>query len=171
MNALARMLRISLDAYFRLLKLALTALMLLMVVPVVLQILSRYAGIIPRYIWTEEVARFCFVWIVMIGSMIAVREESHFKVDLLPQPDTERQAGVSSLVVHVAMMLVAVVFALYGFEFARFGYRQTSEMSGINMVSIYASFPLAGVTWTIFLLERMLADIRKITGGGQATEL
>ena len=137
MNVIAKSIRAGFDAYFRFLKVVLTALMLLMVVPVVLQILSRYSGIIPRYIWTEEVARFCFVWIVMIGSMIAVREESHFKVDLLPQPDTDRQAGVSSLVVHVLMMLVAVVFALYGYEFARFGYRQTSEMSGINLSLIH----------------------------------
>ena len=170
MNVLAKSIRAGVDAYFRLLKVVLAALMLLMVLPVVLQILSRYSGMIPRYIWTEEVARFCFVWIVMIGSMIAVREESHFKVDLLPQPDTDRQAGVSSLVVHVLMMLVAVVFALYGYEFARFGYRQTSEMSGINMASIYVSFPLAGVTWALFLCERILADIRQITGGRHAVE-
>ena len=118
MNVLAKSSRAGVDAYFRLLKVVLTALMLLMVVPVVLQILSRYSGIIPRYIWTEEVARFCFVWIVMIGSMIAVREESHFKVDLLPEPDTDRQAAVSSLVVHVLMMLGAIGFALYGYQFA-----------------------------------------------------
>lgn len=171
MNALAKIVRVGLDTYFRLLKVALTSLMLLMVVPVVLQILSRYSGLIPRYIWTEEVARFCFVWIVMIGSMIAVREESHFKVDLLPEPDTARQAGVNSLVVHVLMMMVAVVFTLYGYEFAQFGYRQTSEMSGINMLSIYVSFPLAGVTWAIFLWERILADVRQITGGSHAAEV
>ena len=106
----------------------------------------------------------------MIGSMIAVREESHFKVDLLPEPDTDRQAAVSSLVVHVLMMLVAVVFALYGYQFARFGYRQTSEMSGINMASIYVSFPLAGVTCAMFLCERILSDIRQITGGLHAVE-
>ena len=170
MNALAKTVRVGLDAYCRLLKVALTSLMLLMVVPVVLQILSRYSGLIPRYIWTEEVARFCFVWIVMIGSMIAVREESHFKVDLLPEPDTDRQAGVNSLVAHLAMMLVAVVFALYGYEFAEFGRRQTSEMSGINLLSIYISFPLAGVTWAIFLLERILADVRQITGDSHAAE-
>ena len=110
MNALAKIVRVGLDTYFRLLKVALTSLMLLMVVPVVLQILSRYSGLIPRYIWTEEVARFCFVWIVMIGSMIAVREESHFKVDLLPEPDTARQAGVNSLVVHVLMMMVFLIY-------------------------------------------------------------
>ena len=105
MITIAKLTRSSLDFYFRMLKVLLTSLMLLMIVPVLLQILSRYSGIIPRYIWTEEVARFCFVWIIMIGSMIAVREESHFRVDLLPQPETDRQAGFGNLVVHVGMML------------------------------------------------------------------
>ena len=56
------------ERYYGFLKVALTALMALMIVPVALQILSRHTGIIPRYIWTEEAARFCFVWIIMIGA-------------------------------------------------------------------------------------------------------
>jgi TRAP-type C4-dicarboxylate transport system permease small subunit len=149
-----------LSGYHRLLKVLLTVLMGLLIVPVTLQVLSRYTGVIPRYIWTEEAARFCFVWIVMIGAMIAVREKSHFDVDLLPAPKTPRQKGIAGLIVHGIMMVMAVVFAWYGYDFARFGAIQTSEMSGINMVSIYVAFPLAGVTWILFLLEHIMGDIR-----------
>ena len=170
MTTIAKVTRSSLDLYFRLLKVLLTLLMLLMIVPVLLQILSRYSGIIPRYIWTEEIARFCFVWIIMIGSMIAVREESHFRVDLFPQPETDRQAGFGNLIVHVGMMLVAVVFVVYGYEFAEFGFRQQSEMSGINMLSIYVAFPLAGVTWAVFLLERIVVDVKRISGRSRDSE-
>ncbi|MDG2360618.1 MAG: TRAP transporter small permease [Planctomycetaceae bacterium] len=170
MTTIAKVARSSLDAYFWTLKVLLTLLMALMIVPVLLQILSRYTGIIPRYIWTEEVARFCFVWIIMIGSMIAVRDESHFKVDLLPPAETDRQQGIGNLIVHLAMMLMAFVFVWYGTEFARFGLMQTSEMSGINMLSIYVSFPLAGVTWALFLVERIVVDVRRISLNGQETE-
>ena len=156
-----------LELYYRLLKILLTLLMSLMIAPVSLQILSRYTGIVPRYIWTEEVARFCFVWIVMIGSMIAVRDETHFNVDLMPDPETQRQKGVSNLIIHIAMMLMAIVFAWYGTEFAKFGFMQTSETSGINMLSIYISFPVAGVTWAVFLLERMVGDVQLIFGKSQ----
>jgi len=159
-----------LELYHRLLKILLTLLMALMIAPVSLQILSRYTGLIPRYIWTEEVARFCFVWIVMIGSMIAVRDETHFKVDLLPDPETKRQKGISNLIVHIAMFLMALVFAWYGSQFAKFGFIQTSEMSGINMLSIYISFPLAGVTWALFLLERMAGDMKLISSKSQGLE-
>ncbi|MCH7726432.1 MAG: TRAP transporter small permease [Planctomycetes bacterium] len=162
MTTIARVTKSSLDFYFRILKVLLTLLMLLRIVPVLWQILSRYSGIFPRYIWTEEVARFCFIWIIMIGSMIAVRDGSHFKVDLLPQPETDRQKGITNLIVHIAMMLMALVFAWYGADFAKFGFVQNSEMSGINMLSIYIAFPLAGVTWALFLLERIAADVRLV---------
>ena len=77
--------RIVLEGYYRLLKIVLTVLMTLLIIPVSMQILSRYTGLIPRYIWTEEIARFCFVWIILIGAMIAVRDGTHFDVDVLPR--------------------------------------------------------------------------------------
>ncbi|MFT4555577.1 MAG: TRAP transporter small permease [Planctomycetales bacterium] len=171
MTTFAKMVSASLDYYVRALKVSLTLLMALMIVPVLLQILSRYSGIIPRYIWTEEVARFCFVWIIMIGSMIAVRDESHFKADLFPQPESAQQKAVGELIVHVAMMLMAIVFVWYGYDFARFGFMQNSEMSSINMLSIYIAFPLAGLTWAVFLTERIVADVQKISSSQRGSEL
>ena len=47
-----------LTGYHRVLKVVLTVLMGLLIVPVSMQVLSRYTGVIPRYIWTEEAARF-----------------------------------------------------------------------------------------------------------------
>ena len=148
-----------LDRYTWFLKLVMTLLMALMLVSVTIQILSRYTGLIPRYIWTEEVARFCFVWIIMIGSMVAVRDGTHFDVDLLPHPKTKREQGVAKLIVHISMMFLAGVFAWFGYDFARFGAIQNSEMSGINMLVIYSSFPLAGITWIVFLAEKVLEDL------------
>ena len=148
--------------YYRVLKLLLTLLMGLIIIPVSLQILSRYTGLIPRYIWTEEVARFCFVWIIMIGAMIAVRDSTHFDVDLLPHPKTKRSKGYRDLVVHVAIATMAGFFCYYGFKFAQFGAIQNSEMSGINMATIYISFPLAGVTWGLFLIEKLIQDFQHI---------
>src|SRR5688572_1794455 len=58
----------------------------ILVIPVALQIFSRFTAIIPHYIWTEEMARFLFVWTIMIGAMIGVRESTHFEVDLWPRP-------------------------------------------------------------------------------------
>ena len=87
------MLSAALRVYFRVLQAVMTALLAVMVVPVTLQIVSRYTGLIPRYIWTEEVARFCFIWIIMVGAMVAVREGTHFEVDVLPAVLRELRKG------------------------------------------------------------------------------
>ena len=163
MATIATFARTFLEVYCRLLKIALILLMALMMVPVCLQIVSRHTDVVARYMWTEEVARFCFVWIVMIGSMIAVRDGSHFQVELLPPPRSRRGQGFANLAVHVPMLLLALVFLWYGSQFARFGFIQKSEMSGINMLSIYISFPMAGATWTLFLLEKIAADVRLLS--------
>jgi len=58
---------------------------LVLLVPVSLQIFSRYTRLVPTYIWTEEMARFLFIWTIMIGAMIGVRESAHFDCDVWPQ--------------------------------------------------------------------------------------
>jgi TRAP-type C4-dicarboxylate transport system permease small subunit len=156
-----------LDLWYRALRVALTLLMAALIVPVTMQILSRYGGIIPRYIWTEEIARFCFVWIIMIGAMIAVRDGSHFDVDLLPRSTNPVIEGASRLLVHLATLVVAVIFLVYGWRFVRFGWNQTSEIAELPMIWIFASFPLAGLTWLAFLGEKLAEDLRLLRGQGR----
>ena len=77
----------------------------LMIIPVTLQIVSRYTGFIPRYIWTEEAARFCFIWIILLGATIAVREGTHFEVDVLPTPRSAKGEAVARLLVYFFMLI------------------------------------------------------------------
>ena len=147
------------DAYFRLLQWILTFLLGLLVIPVTLQIVARYTELIPRYIWTEEAARFLFIWIIMIGATIAVRERTHFDVDILPKPTTPRWKAISELVVDCAILVIAAVFVVYGWGYSVFGYSQTSELTGINVMTMHLAFPLAGVTWIVFIAERALAAL------------
>ena len=74
-----------LDAIHLVLKLALGLLVAGLLVPVTMQILARFFDFIPRYIWTEEIARFCFVWMIMVGAMCAVRDGTHFDLEVLPE--------------------------------------------------------------------------------------
>ena len=157
--------RAILNGYYRALKLLLTVLMAALVVPVTMQILSRYTGIIPRYIWTEEIARFCFVWIIMIGAMIAVRDRTHFDVDVLPHSADRAVEFLMKQIVNLAILVMALSFVWWGWDFGLLGARQRSEISGLPMLAIYIAWPLAGATWTLFIIERILDDISDLRKG------
>jgi TRAP-type C4-dicarboxylate transport system permease small subunit len=152
------------DYYYRLLQVLITTLMFVLIIPVTMQILSRYTGVIPRYIWTEEIARFCFVWIVMIGAIIAVRDGTHFDVDVLPHSVSTKIEGGFLLFVHFATLLASLIFVVYGWEFAKFGALQYSEIAGLPMLTIYIAWPLTGASMVLFLLEKFVEDIKVLKG-------
>ncbi len=154
-----------LEGYYRLLKLLITVLMSVLIIPISMQILSRYTGLIPRYIWTEEIARFCFVWIIMIGAMIAVRDGTHFDVDVLPHSGSPTVEFISKLFVNLSIFAMAISFLIWGYDFGILGSRQRSEISGLPMLSIYIAWPIAGLTWALFISERIKNDFTAYRGG------
>lgn len=159
--------RVLLDDYYRFLKFLLTLLMALLIIPVSMQILSRYTGLIPRYIWTEEIARFCFVWIILIGAMIAVRDGTHFDVDVLPRSSSKNLEFASRMFVHLSILCMALSFVYWGYDFGILGSRQKSEISGLPMLTIYIGWPIAGASWTVFALEKMWDEFHQLKGDKQ----
>jgi TRAP-type C4-dicarboxylate transport system permease small subunit len=141
--------------YAQLLSWLLVASVAVLIIPVSLQIFSRYTELIPAYIWTEEMARFLFIWLIMIGSMIAIRESSHFEVDVWPQLGSRANA-LLRIVSGVFVLLLAGVFLWWGYEFTRFAWNRTSELADLPLWLIHVAWPLAGITWIAFQGELMV---------------
>ena len=155
------------DVYYRLLNWLLVISVAILIIPVSLQIFSRYTSLIPSYIWTEEMARFFFIWMIMIGSMVAIRDGGHFDVDLWPEL-APRANALLRIVSSVFVLVMALVFIWYGIRFVQFGWNQTSELADLPMPFIFAAWPLAGFTWVVFLGERFLQDLRIVAAGRRA---
>ena len=135
----------------------------ILVLPVALQIFSRFTSLIPHYIWTEELARFLLVWTVMIGAMIGVRESSHFEVDVWPILSGRPEAAIR-LVARFGVLLIALVFVWSGIEFTRFAWYRTSELADLPLWLIHIAWPIAGFTWLIFLGEQMWDEFNALIG-------
>lgn len=137
------------------LRVLLGILMASLTIPVGMQVLARYTGIIPTYLWTEELATFIFVWIVMIGSMVAVWDGTHFDVAITPDATSAWGILLQKGIVYVFVMVFAILFAWYGVEYAKFGSIQSSVMMRLNLLWTYITVPIAGAVWTIFSAYRL----------------
>ena len=151
-------------AYARLLEVLLAACVGILIIPVTIQIVSRYTHLIPSYIWTEEMARFLFVWTIMIGAMVGVREAQHFEVDVWPTLSRRSEAAVR-IVARLGVLALAVIFVLAGIEFTRFAWRRTSELADLPLWLIHVAWPVAGFTWIVFLGEQFVDELRVLFGG------
>ncbi len=152
-------------AYSRLLSWLLVASVAVLIIPVSLQIFSRYTALIPSYIWTEEMARFLFIWMVMIGAMVGIREGTHFEVDIWPRLGA-RGAALLKIVSSLFVLGFAFVFVWWGFEFTRFAWKRFSELAELPLWLIHVAWPLTGLTWILFQGEHLWRAIGVLHSGG-----
>jgi TRAP-type C4-dicarboxylate transport system permease small subunit len=150
--------------YARLLSWLLVATVAILIVPVSLQIFSRYTELIPSYIWTEEMARFFFIWSIMIGAMVGIREGTHFVVDLWPALGRRPQAALR-LLAALFVLVFAAAFLWWGIDFTRFAFNRISELAELPLWYIHVAWPLAGVTWMLFLGEQAWDDLKTVLKG------
>lgn len=84
-------------------------------VALVLMVGFVFANVVLRYAfdsgltWSSEVARYLFVWVVFLGSVLAVAEHSHLGVDLLVG---RLPLGMQKLLFGFAVVLIVGVMAL-----------------------------------------------------------
>ena len=154
------------DAYHQLLTWLMVASVAILIIPVTIQIVSRYTQLIPAYIWTEELSRFLFIWMVMLGAMIGIREHTHFEVDVWPEL-RPRANALLRIVSHVFVLIFALVFVYWGIKFVQFGWYQESELAELPMPFIFIAWPLTGATWILFLGEAFIDNIRVLRGTDQ----
>ena len=155
------------ELYHRLLTWLMVGTVAVLIVPVTLQILARYTELVPNWIWTEEASRFLFIWMVMLGAMVGIREGTHFEVDVWPDLGRRGTAALR-IVSHAFVLVFALVFTWWGIEFVRFGWDQLSELAELPMPWIFVAWPLTGITWLVFLGESFVHNTRVLLGRAAA---
>lgn len=140
------------------------ALVMVLTVIVSYQVFSRYVGFVPRFLWTEEAARFCFVWVVLLGAAIAVREGTHFTIDLLPQNMPSWLRRTVDISVLALVGLIGLVMLFGGLRFTEIGLTRISTTSGVRLAWVYAAVPVSGFSIVLFVIQQ-LVDVAR---GGQA---
>jgi TRAP-type C4-dicarboxylate transport system permease small subunit len=127
--------------------------------------IAVFAQVVARYVfnqpptWTEELARFCQVWIILLASSICVRKGSHLAVDYL---GPVLAPGVRRAVAVLTGGLIAIysaVVVIWGVRLMVIGWVQTSPAMQLNMGFVYLVFPVAG---GLMLVESILATRQRL---------
>jgi TRAP-type C4-dicarboxylate transport system permease small subunit len=114
--------------------------------------------------WTAELSLVCFVWGVMLGAAVGVRQCRHYVVDLLPQSCT-RYIGILDVVATVISLYVFYVLVTAGYDFTVLGLARRGSSVPISMAWTFASIPVSGAAMLLFGLETLWKKIRAVKEG------
>lgn len=126
------------------------------VVAVSIQVIARYifAASTP---WSEEISIQAFVWTVMFGTAMGVRDHSHLVADLMPETISPLIDKLIASMAHIVHAILIPVFFWYGLKYAELGLIQMSDTMGYPMYYMYISLPIASFVMGLFLIERVIA--------------
>jgi TRAP-type C4-dicarboxylate transport system permease small subunit len=134
---------------------------------VALQVVNRLMLHLP-FIWSEEVARFLFFWVVLLGGAISVRRRRHFVLDVTPRRWRDGRDTTHILLrlfPDVCMLGFAVFLLVQGIEYTRAGILRTASNSGINMAIVYGAIPVFAALVVAYSALNVLADYRAFRDG------
>tara|TARA_B110000037_G_scaffold71302_1_gene85969 strand:+ start:16334 stop:16804 length:471 start_codon:yes stop_codon:yes gene_type:complete len=129
-----------------LLEIILSILLLIMVSNVVWQIASRYLFHDPSAL-TDELARYLFIWIGLLGAAYASGKGMHVSIDLLKRKLNENQIKIQNLIIQFIIGIFALLVMITGgirLVYISFHLGQTSSAMQLSLGYIYLVLPLSG---------------------------
>jgi len=115
------------------------------------QVFSRFIISVPAT-WTEEAARYCFMYMTFFGAALGVRHSTHFGVTLLAARLRGRARDrYIRLVIRLPILLASVALLYYGTRYMLdFGFARRSPTFHFPMAWVYLVIPLSALPMTCF---------------------
>ncbi|WP_232832399.1 TRAP transporter small permease [Photorhabdus sp. CRCIA-P01] len=118
------------------------------------QVVSRYVFGTPSTV-TDELARYLFMWLAMIGAAYTTGQHRHLAIDLL----TMKLKGIGKnsvgLVIQAAIALFALIVLVYGGSVLVISTLETGQITpalGLQMGYVYLCLPISGVLMICYAL-------------------
>lgn len=125
-----------------------------------------FIQVVMRYVfsnslsWSEEAARYVFIWQTWIGASYAVRKKRHLRVEAL----VDRLHGVSRKFIELVVLALWILFGCFliykGYQLTKLIYvrGQISAALGISMAIPYAAIPVG----SFFMTSRLVVEAFRV---------
>lgn len=124
-------------------------------------------------VWTEEFARYVFIWVTFLGSTSIYQSNEHIVVDLILKAFPDWSVKYLIGLIHLIVGAVAVVMVISGVSIVERTMVQRTSVMQIPFGLLYAVVPLSGLLFLVHALNgivdagkggKSVSDISKALG-------
>ena len=125
-------------------------------------IIVHFASSAGAAVWTEELARFVFIWITYLALSVAIRKRSSIRIDIIYDRLPARLQNASWIVVEVFFLILTLTICWYGWtQIERLReFPQLTTALRIPYIVPYMILPLGFGLMALRLLQNLTTQIR-----------
>jgi TRAP-type transport system small permease protein len=127
------------------------------------QVVSRYFfG--HTFEWSEELARFLFVWVVFLGSALIMGESGHLAVQILPNKFKGTGVGVAiEILINLCSYAFTLLLLIQGAKMTSVMTFQMAPGLGISMSVVYSIIPISASLMMLYLFKDTVRIVKEIS--------
>lgn len=134
----------------------------ILIISCVLQVFTRFV-LNNSLSWTEELARYAFIWSNLLGAAVCTQKNSHATVTVITDMLSKRKKAVLNIIVNIIVILVCYVLIRYGFKVAFAVRTQLSPALRISMMLVYLAAPISGLLIMFYSVVHLFEDMALIS--------
>ena len=124
---------------------------------VLLQVLMRYLFAYPNP-WSEEVSRFCFIWVSLLGASLAVEHRAHFGFDQVTKALAPRAEKVVEMFARAVVLLFSLLLIATGIALMDLTMGERSPALNLPVALVYAAAPVSGVLMVVHMVAGWVTE-------------
>jgi TRAP-type C4-dicarboxylate transport system permease small subunit len=142
------------DYFFKLLEFLVVACLVAMVIMVFGNVVLRY-GFNSGIDISDEMSRYCFIWLTYIGAMVAMREKGHLGVDTLVLRLSLNGKKLCYFLSEVMMLGCNLLFLLGTWKMHELQVTNVSTVVGISMIWVYGIGYVVGFVMSVMNVNQL----------------
>jgi TRAP-type C4-dicarboxylate transport system permease small subunit len=131
---------------------------------VLVQVVLRY-GFDRPLVWSDELARYLFVWCAFLGWIVAARRRSHLAISVVADKLSPRGQAAFALAGAVANVAFCTILVWYGVQITRRNLDIDTVALFFTFGFVYAIVPVAALAVALYALAEARAAIARWTDG------
>ena len=141
------------------------SLSIFLVICVIWQVLSRYVMGKPSTI-TDELARYLFMWVALIGAAYTTGQKRHLAIDLLTMKLTGKSKIINEIFIQISIAAFAFIVLVFGGTNLALKTLSTGQLTpalGLEMGYIYFCLPISGALMMFYSIIFTIEKVQNLT--------
>lgn len=130
------------------------AFLVVLLLLILFQIASRL-GFMPGQVWTEELIRWIWVWMALLGVSEAERQQQHLRMEMLPALWSAAVRRAVYTAIDASTGALAVYLAWLGYKGVLRTWNDESVTLHMSDAVLYAALPVGAALWALRLFLRV----------------
>lgn len=124
-------------------------------------VFARYVFRAPIF-WTDELNLTLFVWLVFIGTAVAVKHQEHMNIDFFMSFLKKKMQSIIALIINILIVTTIIFILIGGFYMTLMSAAQSSPSLPVSRIWSFIPIPISCMVMIYYEIKQIIGIVKTL---------